>query len=400
MLYKLSWLIAAVIFPELLVAVAFSQFLEARAIRRSWKDNIQNAEAKQWLGLPGAFFAAMGGFVMVQPLYTESREGSDNSVRKCVTTIRASGFRKLLELGVINECITDGTLSEAALSRRNISDKGKADSVAKVLLCVQIAWMCIQCLGRRLDGLPVTLLEGHLLIQILFAIMAHICWWHKPLDISEPLHIPLHIDPEALADYIFMGPERAELDARADFLTDEVSRGGFFRMFFRAAYDALSYHSRRFEAMAALLSLINGGFHLIAWNSYFPTDIERLLWRISAFSAGGLFPIAMVWVSSLSAEEPIVRMALNMSLLGGKDNWKLFSHDFSALIRNVAHDDEIWAPWLPLQARLVVVGSIWVAGIWYSLCMLYLTIGPFLCVRNLPKGAYTVVEWTGFLPHF
>jgi hypothetical protein len=400
MLYKLSWLVAAVIFPEILVVVAFSQLREARATRRSWERNIRNAEAKQWLGLPGAFFAATGGFVLAQPLYTEPESNSGATPKRYVTTIQASGFRKLVEYGVINRCITDGTLDEAAFSRRNISDKGKADSVAKALLFVQIVWMCLQCLGRTLNGLPVTLLEGHLLIQILFAIVVHMCWWHKPLDVSEPLRLPLYLSPDALArSYICIGPGRA-VHSRADFLTEEVSTGGFFRMFFRAGYDGLSYHSRQTEAMAALVGIINGGLHLIAWNSHFPTDTERLLWRISAFSAGGLFPIAMLWVSTLSAAGPIVQMTLNMSLLGGKDNWKLFSHDFSALIRNFLHDDEIWVPWLPLHARLVIVGPIWVAGIWYSLCMLYLTVGPFLCVRNLPKGTYNVVEWTGFLPHF
>ncbi|KAL3445131.1 hypothetical protein BJX65DRAFT_310283 [Aspergillus insuetus] len=399
MLYKLSWLIAAVVSPELLVAVAFSQFLEAREIRRLWEEEIQDAEAKKWLGLPGAFFAAMGGFVVVQPLYAEPEPNPDNPPKKYVTTIRASGFCKLLEFGIINECIAQGTLGEGTFSWRHISDKGKADSVAKALLCAQIAWMCLQCLGRELDGLPVTLLEGHLLIQILFAIMAHICWWHKPLDVSEPFHLPLNMDPETLGTYICVDPRRARQHSRADFLTDEVSRGGFFRMFFRAGYDALSYHSGRFEGLTALLGVLNGGLHLIAWNSHFPTDNERLLWRISAVSAGGLFPLAMLTVWRLSVGDSIVREFLNMSLLGGNDNWNLFWRRLSTLTTDVVASNEMWAAWVSPRARLFLIILIWVGGIWYLFCMLYLTIGPFLCVRNLPKGAYAVVEWTDFLPH-
>jgi hypothetical protein len=131
---------------------------------------------------------------------------------------------------IINNHIKDGTLTKAVFSRRNISDKGKADSVAKALLCVQIAWMCIQCLGRTLEGLPVTLLEDHVLIQILFAIIAHVCWWHKPLDVSEPIQLALTVDPEVLSRLVCVGPGREEVDARADLLTDEVCTGGFFRM--------------------------------------------------------------------------------------------------------------------------------------------------------------------------
>ncbi|KAL3483826.1 hypothetical protein BJX62DRAFT_230720 [Aspergillus germanicus] len=406
MLYKLTWLIAAVLSPELLVAVAFRQMVEAREIVKLWEENIEGAEAKTWLGMPGAFFAAMGGYTVVPtpvpPLHRASELNADNRPSTLVTTIRPSGFRKLLELKTINNHIQDGTLTKAVFSRRNISDKGKADSVAKVLFCVQIVWMCIQCLGRRLEGLPVTLLEGHVLIQILFAIIAHMCWWHKPLDVSEPIQLALTLDPEVLSRLVCVGPGREEVDARADLLTDEVSTGGFFRMFFRATYDALSYHSPQFEAMAALFGVVNGGLHLIAWNSHFPTRAEQLLWRISALSAGGLFPIFMLTVSGLSAEDPVVRMCLNMFLSHGDHlpNWSLFAGYFSALMRDVVDVDDLWAWWLPVRVRRMLVIFIWVALAWYIICMLYLTIGAFLCVRNLPKGSYAIVAWTDLLPHF
>jgi hypothetical protein len=77
MLYKLTWLIGAVLSPELLVAVAFRQMVEARGILKLWKENIEDTEAKKWLGMPGAFFAAMGGYTIVPPPVPPLHTGSE-----------------------------------------------------------------------------------------------------------------------------------------------------------------------------------------------------------------------------------------------------------------------------------------------------------------------------------
>ncbi|KAL3478534.1 hypothetical protein BJX99DRAFT_256430 [Aspergillus californicus] len=384
MFYKITWLLGAVLSPELIVAVAFKQWLEARETLASWKRNIGDEEAKRWLGMTGAFFAAMGG-----------------APEKSVTTLRSAGFRKLLERQVINNLVNDGTLTETPFLQRNISDKGKADSVAKVLLCGQILWMCVQCLGRVLSGLPVTLLEGHVLIQILFAILAHICWWYKPLDVSEPIPLPIGSLLEHHPDYIHVSSGTAEPHVQCDLLTADVSVGGFFRMFFHTLYDVVSHHSQNFESIAALIGVLNGGLHLIAWNAHFPSHTERLLWRISASSAGGLFPIIILSAERLCVVDLVVRECLIMLLLGGNNNnWTLFSTHLSALLTHAAGEGGSWPALVPRKARRPIsILACWGAG-WYLLCMLYLTVAPFLSVRNLPKGAYSTVAWADFFPHF
>jgi hypothetical protein len=59
------------------------------------------------------------------------------------------------------------------LSDTSIKDRSKADGLAKGLVCVQVLWMIIQCIGRKVSDLPLTLLEIHTLVHVEDL---HRCW--------------------------------------------------------------------------------------------------------------------------------------------------------------------------------------------------------------------------------
>jgi hypothetical protein len=50
-----------------------------------------------------------------------------------------------------------------------IDDKGKADSVSKALVSCQALWMLLQCISRKMNGVPVPLVEIHVAIHIVYA---------------------------------------------------------------------------------------------------------------------------------------------------------------------------------------------------------------------------------------
>ncbi|RPB06805.1 hypothetical protein P167DRAFT_540566 [Morchella conica CCBAS932] len=75
--------------------------------------------------------------------------------------------------------------------QRDLLDKGKGTFVAKTLAAIQAIWLILQSLARWAAGLPLTLLEIHVLIQIVCTIMIFYCWWHKPLDVGVPTTINL-----------------------------------------------------------------------------------------------------------------------------------------------------------------------------------------------------------------
>src|ERR1700753_2358928 len=58
-----------------------------------------------------------------------------------------------------NELITENIMGMPALTAKEIWDKSKADKFAKLLACLQIAWLSVTCAARAVQGLPISLLE-------------------------------------------------------------------------------------------------------------------------------------------------------------------------------------------------------------------------------------------------
>jgi hypothetical protein len=87
-------------------------------------------------------------------------------IRQC--TLTPEGFEYLLDLNILkSDCVDTAT----------ILDKGKADFLAKFLVCVQAAWMVIQCILRKLKGLPITLIELNTLLHVIIALIMY--WFCK-----------------------------------------------------------------------------------------------------------------------------------------------------------------------------------------------------------------------------
>ncbi|RPA83019.1 hypothetical protein BJ508DRAFT_198761, partial [Ascobolus immersus RN42] len=55
------------------------------------------------------------------------------------------------------------------------------DSVSKALVCMQVVWMLMNVIARQVAGLPITLLEVHVVIQVVITIFTYVLWWNKPL---------------------------------------------------------------------------------------------------------------------------------------------------------------------------------------------------------------------------
>ena len=72
------------------------------------------------------------------------------------------------------------------ISDSAIKDKSKADWLAKSLVCIQVGWMLVQTVSRRIVGYPITLLEVHTLVHVACAIGMYGLWFQKPLDIRDP----------------------------------------------------------------------------------------------------------------------------------------------------------------------------------------------------------------------
>ncbi|KAI9771424.1 MAG: hypothetical protein M1840_002044 [Geoglossum simile] len=177
---KCVWALTTLIAPEIVLAIALHQFLVARYYR-------DKMGLKQ---LVTAFYAIMGGFAR--------GEGSQPLV-----TIP---FRDLLKETIIRKVL--------AFPIEGIADKSKANLIGKLLACVQASWLLVQCLGRKLQGLPITLLELNTVVHVLTAIFMYGLWWNKPADVYQPSVIitveSLH-EPRPERD-VYPGGERTRME--------------------------------------------------------------------------------------------------------------------------------------------------------------------------------------------
>ena len=98
--------------------------------------------------------------------------------------------RLMISPELLVTCVSNG-YSELLpkISVEEIKDKSKANRFAKAVICIQASWFCLQFLVRILQSLPVSLLELNTFAHCICALLIYILWWHKPLDIEEPLII-------------------------------------------------------------------------------------------------------------------------------------------------------------------------------------------------------------------
>jgi hypothetical protein len=134
-----------------------------------------NAKHSQGVGadwtMTHSLFAQMGGFAF--DTATHGVEYIPGSPRLYLT---ANGVAALARLGRLPR-----------VSRAFISDKSKADGLAKALATVQASWLIVQCLGRTVGGLPVSLLECNALAHALCSLVMYCLWWSKPLNVADPM---------------------------------------------------------------------------------------------------------------------------------------------------------------------------------------------------------------------
>ncbi|KAL8949030.1 MAG: hypothetical protein Q9222_004826 [Ikaeria aurantiellina] len=85
------------------------------------------------------------------------------------------------------------------VSDEDIHDKSKANTLAKGLVLLQITWTILQCLSRKAVGLPLSILEVHILVHAGCALIMYTLWFNKPLDVDTPTRVTARVPDETLA---------------------------------------------------------------------------------------------------------------------------------------------------------------------------------------------------------
>jgi hypothetical protein len=98
----------------------------------------------------------MGGFIISTQEIDPERSYS---------TITAKGILALAREGQF-----------VSIDESQITDRSKADILAKGLVCLQVLWMLIQCIARKIAGYPLTILELHTYLCPCMLCSGHVCF--------------------------------------------------------------------------------------------------------------------------------------------------------------------------------------------------------------------------------
>lgn len=141
-------------------------------------------------------------------------------------------------------------------------------------------------------------------------------------------------------------------------------------------------------AFFALCVFLYGGVHAVAWNDYFPSEMERHLWHISSIyvTASGL-----LWLA-LKATRNGLSWIRESYFKGQSDRIGPLPPS---------------RPWIgyfvtPLGAIAVMIPVylIAAASCVYVAARLYLVLEAFISLRDVPPDVYSTPEWTRYLIHF
>lgn len=383
----------SLITPELVIVWAMQQWFAARKSIKVMND-------PGWTTTHG-YFVSMGGFML----------------HGC-----PDGLDHPLTLDELVFLVQKGYIDVPSITKKEIDEKSKGDVMSKGITIVQTGWFIMQCLARWIRGLPVAELELVTLAFAVTNTMTYLFWWNKPLNsgCTVPIRLKKSMSDEdwqecvrfiQIPEFLDDGTPAIEAEMEPS-IEGEGEEEGVIKMrrsmegaggetngtvnhekkhptknercwpifMFESARTSPSreWHLRTtkkrvhrqysgflppHQLLASFLiggasSVTFGGIHCIAWSFVFPSQAERVLWRVCCIIVMGV-PVLLAVIFGL------------LMLF-----WKSL-RPFRPTIREVVD-----------KTRYV-----------YILARVIMLVIALIVLRILPPGVSETVSWPTFIPH-
>ncbi|KAL8818416.1 MAG: hypothetical protein Q9191_007945 [Dirinaria sp. TL-2023a] len=341
----------AVFAPELILGMAAQNFFQARSRSR----HLAKIGKPQWT-LTQLQFAEAKGFWM-------NASGPEERDSVCNTD-------HLLDL------IKSNHIDGPPLSDEELKSRGKSDVFVKLLFMLQITWFSLQTLVRAILHYQTTAFET-MTVAFVFCSLATIGFsMRQPQNVEYPVFLeiqdaaPAKEEPEqrrrsvsSEVDDAAPAEEEAEqkqnLEENSHARDSDPDSQNRSRRRLGSKLSGPQRYEQNWvardgpETLLILFACGFGAIHCLAWNSPFPTDKERLAWRICA-SATTALPIPY-WL--------LIRM-----------------------------ENDRYSTWVDLGIVFTLVP--------YCLGRITIIVLAFMSFRALPADAFKTVEWNQYIPHF
>ena len=258
-----------------------------------------------------------------------------------------------------------GEIDLPKIKEDEIRDKGKGDSVAKLIAVIQTLWFAIQAAHRVSRGLDVTELELTTLAHVALNVAIYWGWWNKPQNVRFPVEVypkkteqGVSTSGDPVAEEAALGSGEAAKDPESQ------SPGPMVPVWqlslpFRVKMGTLSggLEVTLDLVVGFIVSGLFGAINCLAWNSFFPTQAERVLWRVCSLIVT-IAPIPSVLITVVLSNDSVT-------------------------------DREVGLLSTALLVLLIPYGCA-------RICLLVVAL---MALRDLPYNAYQTASWTFYLPH-
>jgi hypothetical protein len=247
-----------------------------------------------------------------------------------------------------------------SLPAERLDDLSKASTMLKLITLVQIVWLILQLIVRKTENLTTIPLEIAVLAFAAISFVTYITLWNKPQDIQTCLYIMAARRPsQTEVDNIgLLGPRAIGLTRRHPWIPSNC-------------FEMKSHAGRMFMAGLITATIIFGGLHCLAWNSHFPTPVERLLWRISS-----IYITASIFFST----------SIGTLLIGLRTILKRFG--------KLPGSEAIFSAHEVIYSSFLVLTMLG-----YIICRLYMTVEMFRSLFYSTPDAFIDTNWPSYLPH-
>jgi hypothetical protein len=296
----------AVLLPEILLGKALQDVIMAKRSEEEMKEFADTDDVPWTAG--HAFFANMGGFI----IEVEKRMKPQGTTENATIYLNA----RAMLLARRSACPENGEEQLLAklphIEEEEIEEKSKGDFFVKAGALVQVVWLLVQICVRANNKLVISQLEFAVLGYAACAVVTYILTWSKPQDAVLPRIIKKEeiINPEKRRISEELYDALVEQQPRSWFVSSlrllllqnvwqlDMKRVSLFRPPPNdARYDGVPSYLLPKQALLTVMDdgvaiggLVFGALHCAAWNSPFPTPVERLLWRVASVASAGFIP--------------------------------------------------------------------------------------------------------------
>lgn len=398
----------AIIVPEFVTALAFNQWMQAWTLKNRLKT----------LSWTQAWFCVSGGLrhSEISPADPNVPGSEEGRYRPRIVLFCDEKGTRLTP--------TEAILSASLPADELITAENKTDSLAKLIVVLQVTWFTVQCIARAAENLPISQLEIGTVAYVGCTILTTAFWWHKPQDIrlwksysdSEVATIDrAGLESDASTTQMCLGYYRlpnfaidSELRARYQRAeTGPQNRGYEWVNFNGKELFGFDGNAIRESICGAILASVLGSIHLAAWNLDFGTKFEKYGWRTGALIVT-IVPMFALGLGYVIVEVDLMKPIRWLGKASDSDNstelspWNRRIEPLKLRLYHSFYLEKLAAAWGTPKDRIgpyfrncffVLWGLLYCPARWLLIQLM------FNGFKSMPAGVYVTVQWADNILH-